>query len=94
MVNILCFQCRGPGSVPGQGTRFHMPQLRHGATKKILRKKKKRKIDMNIVERQIYKQIHSFINIAEESISMSKAYWFVEPLRDLSLRQNLLNERV
>ena len=49
---------------------------------------------MNLVERQISKQIHSCINIAEESISMSKAYWFVEPLRDLSLRQNLLNERV
>ena len=23
-----CFQCRGPGSIPGQGTRSHMLQLR------------------------------------------------------------------
>ena len=37
-----CSQCRGPGSIPGQGTRSHMPQLRvcmpqlkspHAATK-------------------------------------------------------------
>ena len=25
---ILHFQCRGPGSIPGQGTKSHMPQLR------------------------------------------------------------------
>ena len=49
---------------------------------------------MSLVERQISKQIHSCINIAEENISMSKAYWFVEPLRVLSRRQNPLNERV
>ena len=23
----LVFQCRGPGSIPGQGTRPHVPQL-------------------------------------------------------------------
>ena len=30
---------RGPGSIPGQGTRSHMPQLRLGAAKQILKKK-------------------------------------------------------
>ena len=29
----LCSQCRGPSSVPGQGTRSHIPQLRPGAAK-------------------------------------------------------------
>ena len=28
VAKTLCFQCRGPGSFPGQGTRSHMLQLR------------------------------------------------------------------
>ena len=33
----LRFQCRGPGSIPGQGTRTHRPQLRvHRLQLKIL----------------------------------------------------------
>ena len=27
MAKVPHSQCRGPGSIPGQGTRFHMPQL-------------------------------------------------------------------
>ena len=34
-----CSLCRGLGSIPGQGTRCHMPQLRHGRAK--FKKKKK-----------------------------------------------------
>ena len=33
MVKILGSQSRGPGSIPGQGTRAHMPQLSPGAAK-------------------------------------------------------------
>ena len=29
VAKTLCFQCRGPGLIPGQGTRSHM----HAATK-------------------------------------------------------------
>ena len=33
-----CFQCRGPGLIPGEGTRFHMSQLRvHMPQQKIPR---------------------------------------------------------
>ena len=32
----------GLGSIPGQGTRSHMPQPRPGVTKQIIKKKKKR----------------------------------------------------
>ena len=28
-------QCRGPASIPGQGTRFHMLQLRPGAVRQL-----------------------------------------------------------
>ena len=31
----------GLGSIPGQGTRSHMPQPRPGVTKQIIKKKKK-----------------------------------------------------
>ena len=35
VAKILCSQCRGPGSIPGQGTRSHVPQLKilHATTK-------------------------------------------------------------
>ena len=33
VTETLCFQCGGPGSIPGQGTRSNMPQLRPGAVK-------------------------------------------------------------
>ena len=37
MAKTLHSQCRGPGSIPGRGTRFHMPQLRgHRQQLKIL----------------------------------------------------------
>ena len=37
MAKILHSQCRGPGSIPGRGTRFHMPQRRgHRQQLKIL----------------------------------------------------------
>ena len=33
MIKTPHTQCRGPGSIPGQGTRSHMPQLRPGTAK-------------------------------------------------------------
>ena len=33
LAKTVCFGCSGPGSIPGQGTRPHMPQLRPGAAK-------------------------------------------------------------
>ena len=36
-------QCRGPGSMPGQGTKSHMPQPKSGPAKQINTKKKKKK---------------------------------------------------
>ena len=45
---------------------------------------------MDLEERQVSKQIHSLINIAEENICMSKTYWFVKSV--LSLRQNDLKK--
>ena len=37
MVKTLCSKCQGRGSIPGQGTRSHMPQLRvHVLQLKIL----------------------------------------------------------
>ena len=38
-------QCRGPSSVPGQGTRSHKAQLRPGAAKLKKKKKKNEKIE-------------------------------------------------
>ena len=50
-------------------------------------------VDMNLEERQVSQQMCRFINIALEDISMSKTYWFVEPLWVLSLRRNRLEEK-
>ena len=41
VAKTACCLCRGLGSIPGQGTRCHMPQLRPGTAK--LKKKKKKK---------------------------------------------------
>ena len=38
VVKTLNPNARGPGSVPSQGTRFHMPQLSLSQPKKINRK--------------------------------------------------------
>ena len=42
VAKTACCLCRGLGSIPGQGTRCHMPQLRPG-TAKLKKKKKKKK---------------------------------------------------
>ena len=33
VAKTLCSQCRGPGSISGQGTRSYVSQLLHAATK-------------------------------------------------------------
>ena len=43
VAETLCSQCRSPGSIPGQGTRYHMLQLRPTTNKKIFLKNKKSK---------------------------------------------------
>ena len=43
-LRLLTPNAGGPGSIPGQGTRFHMPQLRSGAAKYINKYFKKQAI--------------------------------------------------
>ena len=47
-LRLLAPNTGGPGSIPGQGTRSHMPQQRHSSAK-LKKKKRKKKLQGYIV---------------------------------------------